>query len=124
MARTGRFAFERLEVYHAAHSLHALCVRIEKSLPQDRRPIGGEAEQYLSRALLSIARSSVEVTRRRAVTETRVAHHAVEDALRHLRVLARRQLGDAPAVTAALELAERLLVLLTDRLRTLRRPHP
>jgi hypothetical protein len=121
MARTGRFAFERLEAYHAAHSLHGLCLRVQKSVPKAVKVAGDQAEHYLSEALLSIARSSVEITRRRAITETRLAHHRVEDALHYLRILARRQAGDAPAVTAAIELGERLLVLLSDRLHALRR---
>lgn len=121
MARTGRFAFERLEAYHAAHGLHGLCLRVRKSTPKPFRVAGDQAEHYLSEALRAIARSSVEITRRRAITETRVAHHRVEDALHYLRILARRQVGDAPAVGAAIELGERLLALLSDRLQHLRR---
>jgi hypothetical protein len=121
MARTGRFAFERLEVYHAAHSLHALCRRIRSSLPRDYEGLGQQAEHFMSMAVRSIARSSTDLTRRRAVTHTRAAHHAVEDGLHYLRIIGRRQLGDAAAVMAATELGERLLTLVCDRLHTLRR---
>ena len=120
MAGMKAFRYKRLEVYRLAFQFKVLVYHVCRSLPKSRGGTRMNIERHLGDTALPIVRATCALTRGDAVWELRVARRAIHDCMRHMRPLRESGDGDQARITAALELGERAIVLLTQTMKRLK----
>lgn len=108
------FRYERLEVFRLARQFKILVYHTCQSLPASRSGTRMNIEKHLGDTAVPIVRATCALTRGDAIWDLRVARRAIHDCMRHLRPLRESGDGDQARITAALELGERAIVLLTE----------
>jgi DNA-directed RNA polymerase specialized sigma24 family protein len=111
--------YERLEAYRLAGALSQLSRRVVRSLPR-RSDAGFELTVEVAMPLLALEQGSTEGKRGDSLWLFRVARRSAFNSWRVLKRAREARQGDQAAVTAGIEIAERLREQLTADMQTLR----